>query len=286
MMMKNIKLIICLICWIGLQPVFSQVKPQLRKSIIPQIDKNKFYLFLLVGQSNMAGRGKVEPVDTVPNPKVLTLNSNGEWEVAKDPIHFDRAYAGVGPGLTFGKLMAEIDTSIYIGLIPCAVGGSSINAWLPAVDSSKNGKNYKTAILRTKTAMQNGTLRGIIWHQGETDCTAKGILNYQEKLTKVVNGFRTDLKLPDLSFIAGQLPVFQEQQPDKEKKLQFNPYVAQINANIKNLKGVLKKFDYVIAKDTDHIGDYLHFNAESARLMGKRYANLMIKSLTKQGIIK
>ncbi|TKB95231.1 sialate O-acetylesterase [Pedobacter cryophilus] len=284
--MKTIKLILCLICLFCLQQAFSQIKPIVRKTVKPPINKSKFYLFLLVGQSNMAGRGKVESVDTLPNPKVLTLNSRGEWEVAKDPIHFDRSYAGVGPGLTFGKLMAEADTSIYIGLIPCAVGGSSINAWLPAVDTAKTGKNYKVAILRTRTAIQSGTLKGVIWHQGETDCTAKGVVNYQEKLNKVVNGFRTDLKNPTLTFIAGELPAFQTQQPDKEKKMQFNPYVAQINTTLQNLKSILANFDYVVATDTDHIGDYLHFNATSARIMGQRYANLMLKSIKQQGAIK
>ncbi|RZL47315.1 MAG: sialate O-acetylesterase [Pedobacter sp.] len=284
--MKTIKLILCLICLFCLQQAFSQIKPIVRKTVKPPINKSKFYLFLLVGQSNMAGRGKVEPVDTLPNPKVLTLNSMGQWEVAKDPIHFDRSYAGVGPGLTFGKLMAEADTSIYIGLIPCAVGGSSINAWLPAVDTAKTGKNYKVAILRTRTAIESGTLKGVIWHQGETDCTTKGIVNYQEKLNKVVNGFRTDLKNPTLTFIAGELPAFQTQQPDKEKKMQFNPYVAQINTTLQNLKSILTNFDYVVATDTNHIGDYLHFNATSARIMGQRYANLMLKSIKQQGAIK
>ena len=284
--MKTTKLILCVICLSCLQQAFSQIKPTVRKTVHPPINKSKFYLFLLVGQSNMAGRGKAEAVDTLPNPKVLTLNSRGEWEVAKEPIHFDRSYVGVGPGLTFGKLMAQADTSIYIGLIPCAVGGSSINSWLPALDTAKAGKNYQVAILRTRAAIQNGTLKGIIWHQGETDCTAKGIVNYQEKLKNVVIGFRADFKNPKLTFIAGELPAFQTQQPDEEKKMRFNPYVAKINSTLQNLKGNLTNFDYVVATDTDHIGDYLHFNATSARIMGQRYGNLMLKAINQQRAVK
>jgi len=284
--MKKIKLILCIIFLFWLQQAFSQISPLVRKTVKPPIDKSKFYLFLLAGQSNMAGRGKVEPVDTLPNPKVLTLNSSGEWEVAKDPIHFDRSYAGVGPGLTFGKLMAEADTSTYVGLIPCAVGGSSINSWLPALDTAKTGKNYKVAISRTITATKSGTLKGIIWHQGETDCTEKGVVNYQKKLIDVVNGLRSDLKNPRLTFIAGELPTFQTQKPDKEKKLQFNPYVAPINAVLQNLKSILRDFNYVLATNTDHIGDYLHFNAASARLMGERYASLMLIAIKQQRVNK
>ncbi|MDA1230820.1 MAG: hypothetical protein O2856_08600 [Planctomycetota bacterium] len=40
---------------------------------------DKFHLFLLIGQSNMAGRGVVEDADKVVNPRVLMLNKKGQW---------------------------------------------------------------------------------------------------------------------------------------------------------------------------------------------------------------
>ena len=58
------------------------------------------HLFLLVGQSNMAGRGKVEPQDTVPIPRVLMLDKQRTWVPAVDPMHFDKPIAGVGLGRT------------------------------------------------------------------------------------------------------------------------------------------------------------------------------------------
>jgi hypothetical protein len=51
--------------------------------------KDKFYLVLLVGQSNMAGRGTVEEQDRTPHPRALMLNKAGEWVPATDPMHFD-----------------------------------------------------------------------------------------------------------------------------------------------------------------------------------------------------
>src|SRR6185369_5608428 len=47
-------------------------------------------LFLLVGQSNMAGRGPVEPQDREPIPQVFSLNKQMEWAPAIDPLHFDK----------------------------------------------------------------------------------------------------------------------------------------------------------------------------------------------------
>src|SRR5437868_6426054 len=95
--------------------------------------KDKFHLFLLVGQSNMAGRGVVEEQDKVVNPRVLMLNKEGQWVPAVDPLHFDKPTVGVGLGKTFGQIIAEANPGVTIGLIPCAVGGSPIDAWKPGV---------------------------------------------------------------------------------------------------------------------------------------------------------
>jgi hypothetical protein len=257
----------------------AQVKPALREKATPPGNPKKFWLFLLAGQSNMAGRGPVEAIDTIPNARVYTLNKNGEWEIAKDPIHFDKDIAAVGPGLSFGKAMAEADNSVIIGLIPCAVGGSAISSWNPGDKQTPAGKNYQQAIERCRKAMPDGVLKGIVWNQGETDCTEKASVTYQQKLKDVIEGFRRDLANPKLVFLAAELPDFQKQQPDKNHHLQNNPYVDKVNMAITQLKGIVPNYDYITPEGTDHKGDHLHYNAASARLMGKRYAVLMLRIL-------
>ena len=86
-------------------------------------------LYLLIGQSNMAGRGRVVAEDKTPHPRVFVLDKADEWAPAVDPLHFDKPFAGVGPGLAFGKAMAEADPEARIGLVPCAAGGSPISVW-------------------------------------------------------------------------------------------------------------------------------------------------------------
>ena len=76
--------------------------------------KDKFHLFLLVGQSNMAGRGVVEAQDQTPHPRVLMLSKEGRWVPAVDPLHFDKPSVGVGIGKTFGQLIAEANPGITI----------------------------------------------------------------------------------------------------------------------------------------------------------------------------
>ncbi|MBI3941466.1 MAG: sialate O-acetylesterase, partial [Chloroflexi bacterium] len=94
---------------------------------------NNFHLYLLIGQSNMAGRGALAAEDQQTHPRVFSLDKAGNWVPAADPIHFDKPGAAVGPGLTFGKTMAGLYPTARIGLIPCAVGGSHIMVWKEGV---------------------------------------------------------------------------------------------------------------------------------------------------------
>src|SRR5436853_3272374 len=88
--------------------------------------KNQFYIFILAGQSNMAGRGIVMPQDTISNTHVLVLDKNNEWVYAKEPLHYyEPQRTGLDCGLSFGKELSKLyGDQITIGLVPCAVGGS------------------------------------------------------------------------------------------------------------------------------------------------------------------
>lgn len=89
----------------------------------------KLQLYLLIGQSNMSGRGSLKGVSPTEDSRILMLDSLDQWVPAKDPLHFDRSYAGVGPGLSFAQHMLDQNPDDKIGLIPCAWGGSSIDVW-------------------------------------------------------------------------------------------------------------------------------------------------------------
>ncbi|MGI8671521.1 MAG: sialate O-acetylesterase, partial [Luteitalea sp.] len=95
--------------------------------------KDAFHLFLLVGQSNMAGRGKVDAADTAARPSILMLDQARSWVPAVDPMHFDKPVAGVGLGRSFAARVLDVEHAVTVGLIPAAVGGSPIDAWQPGV---------------------------------------------------------------------------------------------------------------------------------------------------------
>lgn len=237
---------------------------QAPSSAAPLPAKEKFYLFLLVGQSNMAGRGKVEAQDKAPHPRVLVYNKQGEWAPAVDPLHFDKSVAGVGLGKTFGTLVAEADPSITVGLIPCAVGGTSIDAWKPgAFDVATKTHPWDDCMKRVQAALPAGTLKAILWHQGEADATPKRAETYEAKLHDLIARFRKDLNAPDVPFIAGQLGQFATSPWGEGKKM--------IDAIYQRLPSQVPHTAFVSSAELKDRGDKVHFDSASYREFGKRY---------------
>lgn len=226
-----------------------------------------FHVYILMGQSNMAGRGLVKPEDQQLHARVLMLDRHNEWKPARDPMHFDKPVAGVGPGLSFGKLMAEAENKITIGLVPCAAGGSSIDAWkVGGYHDQTKSYPYEEAVKRANIAMQKGQLKGIIWHQGESDSKPGQAELYAQKLKKLIGNIRKDLNSPDLPFVVASLPDFY---------VAKSPMAAQINQALQALPEQVQHTAYVSTADLTHKGDTTHFDAPSARELGKRYARSM-----------
>src|SRR5687767_3710722 len=102
--------------------------PKRLEMISTGINKENIWVFIMAGQSNMAGRGIIEPEDTVPDKRILSVNKDGQVIIAKEPLHFyEPERTGLDCGLSFAKtLIKKIPDSISILIIPAAVGGSSI----------------------------------------------------------------------------------------------------------------------------------------------------------------
>jgi hypothetical protein len=238
----------------------------------PEVDRAHFQIFVLAGQSNMAGRGDVEPQDSVAHPRVWMLNRDLQWVPAVDPLHFDKPIAGVGPGRSFGIALAEADPTIHIGLVPTAVGGSSISAWTPGGIHSETGAYpWDEAIVRTKAALDSGVLMGILWHQGETDSTPGAAPRYAENLRTLIARLRETLSAPEVPFLIGQLGRF--------GAAPWNASKIQVDAVHQSLPGQLPRVAYVSAEGLTDKGDALHFSAASAREFGTRYAQAYLALL-------
>lgn len=229
-----------------------------------------FHLYLLIGQSNMAGRGEVGPVDREIHPRVFALNKVDEWVLAQEPLHFDKpAVAGVGPGLAFGKRIAEHRPAAPIGLIPCAAGGSPLRVWRTGQYWEQTQSHpYDDALRRTRRAMEDGALEGVLWHQGESDSNPDDVPLYARGLLDLIQRLRADLTAPDVPFVVGTLADF---------FVNKRPEAELVNETLRALPQQMPRVVCVEAEDLEHLGDELHFDAESARKLGLRYAAAMLR---------
>jgi hypothetical protein len=232
--------------------------------------KENFHIYLLMGQSNMAGRDLKEMETQQENPRILSLNPEGQWVVAKDPLHakVGSPQPGIGPGLSFATemLKEETDPKVTIGLIPCAVGGTPLKRWT----KGKGGDLYEQAVNRAKTASKDGVIVGMIWHQGESDSDKQANADsYGTRLAGMIADLRKDLDQPELPVVVGQLGEFLALTPEKF------PHAATVQAAIKKIPDTVPHTGYADSAGLGHKGDKLHFNAEASKELGIRFAKAM-----------
>ena len=222
-------------------------------------------LYLLIGQSNMAGRGKIMDANRLSSERVWKWTADGTWAEGVEPIHYDRKTVGAGPGLAFARVLADADPSLEIGLIPCAEGGSPLARWQPGKDL------YNRALKRARAALATGgTLKGILWHQGETDSWKRADAeSYATRLTNMVTNLRTALGVPYVPFIAGEVGPYYAANIQKRGG---TPFVATVNEQIKKAVASLPAAGWVSADGLVPGRDGVHFTTESAYTLGRRFA--------------
>ena len=225
-------------------------------------NKKDLHVYLLIGQSNMAGRAALPESSDNVIPRCYLLNRKNQWEPATNPLNrYSSIGKGLGvqklgPGYSFALEMLKQNQDISIGLVVNARGGSKIEQW------AKGKQFYKAALRKAQEAQKKGTLKGILWHQGEGN--HKNPDGYIDKLKMLVNDLRNDLKAPELPFIAGQV--------------NNSP---KINMQIQQLPQEVSNTGYVSSQELKAF-DRWHFDQKSMLLLGKRYAQEMSKLLKKK----
>lgn len=215
---------------------------------------------LLIGQSNMAGRGFIEDVAPIYNEHINVLR-NGRWQMMAEPINFDRHVSGVGPAASFAQAWTEDHPGESIGLIPCAEGGSSIDEW--AID----GLLTRHAISEAKFAMETSEIVGILWHQGESDSYGERYKTYEEKLLSLFKHLREELNAPDIPIIIGELGHYLGKVGFGKSAVEYK----QINQILSKVAHTEKNCYFVTSKGLTANPDGIHINAISQRKFGLRY---------------
>ncbi len=250
-----------------------------------------FHIYLAFGQSNMEGQGNVENQDQSVDERFQVLwaadngscsgKTKGKWSKATPPLAHCQG-AKLGPTDYFGRTMVEkTDPQIKVGVIVVAVAGCSIKlfdkdqyksyaqgqqSWMTQRINDYGGNPYGRLIEMAKKAQEDGVIKGIIFHQGETDASDG---SWPSKVKGVYDNIIKDLGLGnDVPFLAGEVLR--------------SGSSAGANNNIAKLPQQSKNF-YVVSSEgfNQALNDNqnVHFTSQEYRDFGKRYAEKMIEVL-------
>ncbi len=222
--------------------------------------------FLMIGQSNMAGRGSISDVSPIENYRCYMFRM-GRFQRMREPLNVDRAVFGTaGPisGISLGASFADEYAKHYstrVGMIPCADGGTRLDEWLPGTPL------YDHAVFMARLAMRSSSFSGILWHQGESDCTDDSDIKvYKEKFIGMISSMRSELGAENLPLIIGELS-----ENLSNPNYHFEDRPIRLNKILREISEELPMCTLVSSKGLTLKSDLLHFDALSQREFGKRY---------------
>lgn len=165
-----------------------------------------------------------------------------------------------------------------IGLVVNARGGSSIELW------EKDGTDlsdtlYSKTMERAIEAKKWGKYKAVLWHQGEADYwKIKNGFDYKAKLIKLVTDIRKDIGDENLYFVAGEISQWKDENKPINDILNstgsfLNNADCVSSEGLRNLYGKLTPYDGIQEDD--------HYNRESLKILGQRYAKVVIDNIYK-----
>lgn len=245
-----------------------------------------FHIYLCFGQSNMEGQGLIEKQDLKVDSRFQVMQAKdcsnlgrteGDWYRAVPPLC--HCGSGLSPADYFGRTMvANLPDSIRIGVIVVAIGGcdirlfdkdlypdydSAYGKWFLDLVDSYDGNPYEHLIKLAKLAKQDGVIKGILLHQGETN---QGDVQWPTYVKTIYSNMLTDLSL-----YAGSVPLLAGEMVHADQ----GGVCASMNSIVATLPDTIPTA-YVISSKDCKAKDQAHFNSEGYRILGSRYAEKML----------
>lgn len=269
-------------------------------------------LWVLSGQSNMVGNGRLENLETT-HELVHNFNMRDEWQVAEEPLHslaesIDEVHwkhashllslwakpgqqpdgpltgedgarfrknrqHGAGLALTFSKEMVR-RTGIPIGLVPCAHGGTSIGP------GSASSPGWDPALKeRGRKSLYGAMMERFRAVGGKV----KGVLWYQgeadmraERASEYAQRFRGLIEAIRADFGQPDLPFYYAQ---------IGRYVTEDRMHWNKIQEVQRMAEQAIpnvgmvASVDLGLDDIIHISGEGLKRAGHRFANLVCHDL-------
>ncbi len=256
----------------------------------PAQDTN-FFVFLCFGQSNMEGFPGIEERDKGPVDdrfQVLAAvdfpslgRTNGHWYPAIPPLC--RPRTGIGPADYFGRtLVSNLPPTIKVGIVNVSIGGCKIELfekdtfqtyaatapnWMTNTIATYSGNPYQHLVAMAKRAQQDGVIKGILLHQGESNTNDKG---WPDK----VKGTYENL-IKDLNLKAAEVPLLAGELVGADQK----GACASMNKIIDELPKTIPTAHVISSEGCAGRPDHLHFTPAGYRELGRRYAETMLPLL-------
>jgi hypothetical protein len=132
---------------------------------------------------------------------------------------------------------------------------------MKAVINDYGGNPYARLVELAKLAQKDGVIKGILFHQGETNTNST---TWKNQVAQIVANLKSDLGLNDVPFLAGELLAAQ------------GACCSSHNVEVNKLPDVIPNA-HVISSSGLLGADAAHFTSSSYRTFGQRYAEKMLE---------
>ena len=174
-------------------------------------DAKTVKVFLLGGQSNMVGSGRIADLKTPydkPYEGATFWNARQKtWE----PVTPGKTGGGgrFGPEISFAQAIKAAMPDDDVRLVKYAAGGTALyNDWSP----QSKGRQYVQFMATAKSAIENldrgGTkyeIVGMLWLQGESDAQERQAESYEKNLRNFIAHMREQFKTPKMQFVIARV---------------------------------------------------------------------------------
>ena len=240
----------------------------------------KLKVFILAGQSNMAGQGQADELSEefkqpLANVFVPVPRTGGLMPY--------KPQGRIGPEASFAHELAKAWPGEKIVLVKLAIGGTSALAWSPEWTAEKakltgNERQqslYKRLMEQVQQLLENqdAEVVGMLWAQGGRDAKYEAAAaEYAANLTAIITAVRKDLDRPKLPFIFARTP---------DLPPRGFPHVDQVRAAQQQVAKQVPQTRLILTDDLSQRGDDTHFDTVGQIEQGRRFAKAFFE-LTKQ----
>ena len=241
-------------------------------------------LFILAGQSNMVGAGRVEDLldEQRRTPPNIRLFEGGRFR----ELVYEKTF---GPEVGFADALVEAGVREQVVLVKLAVGGTHLyGEWHPDARPPRPGESPRDCLYPRLIAEVNQArvalaaegrqvaVTGMLWMQGERDSRTREMADaYERNLARLIQAVRKDVGVADLPVVVGKVCP-RMMVVDLGSCIRIHAYREKVRAA---QAAVAAKDPRVELVETDDLPqfDNLHFDAAGQMALGRRFARAYLK---------